>query len=144
VPCGGILEHNALGQQFVANAVGLGEVTGFLGCRPGNDLLLDAGFVEPGARLQEGFRVTLQQAQYTAQRLEQPGHLGRLAAVDLGASSNNTATASGVAKSLSIAALKRAAWGCVQSMSTAAGVTASSAVYKRLSALRASSRCTSL
>src|SRR6185369_970034 len=44
------------------------------------------------------------------------------------ASSNSTATASGVAKSLSIAALNFAACGCAQSSSTFAGATSSNAV----------------
>ena len=55
-----------------------------------------------------------------------------------------TATASGVAKSLSMAALKRAAQGSLQSTCTGTRATPSSAVYRRRKALRASSRCTSL
>ena len=76
--------------------------------------------------------------------LSSPAAAGDLPRLTSAASSNSTATASGVAKSLSMAALKRAAWGSLQSISTGAGATRSSAVYRRRSAPRASSRCTSL
>src|SRR6185369_17224172 len=65
-----------------------------------------------------------------------PASCGDLPRLTSAASSNSTATASGVAKSLSIAALNFAAGGCDQSTCTSAGATRSSAVYSRLSAPR--------
>ena len=62
-----VLERDAGGQQFGADAVGLGKVLGLLGGGAGLDARLNGRFIQRAARLQKGLRIALQQAQQAAQ-----------------------------------------------------------------------------
>lgn len=123
-----ILEHDALCQQLIADAVGLGEIARLLGGRARCDLCLDFGLVTTRSRLKETTGSPCNKPNTPPRPLSRPASAAERVRFTSLASSNSTATASGVPKSSSIAALNRAAAGWVQSMATSAGATRSSAV----------------
>ncbi len=82
-----------------------------------DDLTGRAGRTIAAASLAEMHGILLQQPQHAAQRLQRAASAGERDRFSSFAISNNTAIASGVLKSSSIASLKRCARGSLQSMS---------------------------
>ena len=128
-----VFQHDTFGvQQLFADAVGFGEIPGFARRGPRRDERFDTRRIETafrGKRLQESIRVALEKAEDRAERFQQLRVLARECdLLSSFASSNSTATASGVLKSSSIASRKRAACGSFQSTGPASTSCALSAV----------------